>query len=282
MSRYLIVNADDFGHTAGVSEGILRAHKEGIVTSTSVMINKPAAAESIRLAQRDAPTLGLGLHLNLTSGKPVLPAENIPDLAQADGSFHRPPSLMPQLATIDMSQVERELRAQVDRFVRQAGTAPDHLDSHHNSTYMSPKIVSLMLQLAMELGVPVRNSFPTVEYLQEDPSAEITPQDAREIAQLVAASHVRMPDHFVYHFYDERTTLGDLLNELVDVPEGVTELMCHPAVVDEALRASSDYAERRGGELAALTHPSVRELITAEGIELISFGRLSGSGGSAW
>ncbi len=279
MPRYLIVNADDFGHTAGVTEGILRAHREGVVTSTTVVINKPAAAESIRMAQRDAPNLGLGLHLNLTSGKPVLPVERIPDLVQADGSFHRPPSLMPQLATIDTSQVEQELRAQVDRFVRQAGVAPDHLDSHHNATYVSPRIVSLMLQLALELGVPVRNSFPTTEYIEEDPSAGLTPQDVSEITDLAAASQVRMPDHFFYHFYDEQATLGDLLNLLIDVPEGISELMCHPAVVDEALRASSVYVDRRGDELAVLTHPSVRELIAAEGIELISFGWFSGNGG---
>jgi predicted glycoside hydrolase/deacetylase ChbG (UPF0249 family) len=280
MPRYLIVNADDFGHTPGVSQGILRAHREGIVTSTSVMINKPAAAEAIRLAQHDAPRLGLGLHLNLTSGKPVLPADDIPDLVQADGTFHRPPELMPRLATIDMLQVEQELRAQVARFIEQAGRSPDHLDSHHNSTYMSPSIASLMLQLATELSVPVRNSFPTLEYIQEDPSAGLTPHAVGEIAARVAASGVLMPDHFVYHFYDERATLGDLLNVLVDVPEGVTELMCHPAVVDEAIRAASVYAERRSDELAALTHPSVHELIAAQGLQLISFGGLSDAGGS--
>lgn len=276
MTRYLIVNADDLGHTPGVTEGILRAHKEGIVTSTSVMINKPAAAESIRLAQREAPNLGLGLHLNLTSGMPVLLAEKIPALVEPDGSFHRPPALMPQLATIDMSQVELELRAQVERFIQQAGTAPDHLDSHHNSTHSSPRIVSLMLQLATELSVPVRNSFPTIEYLQEDPSAGLTPQDVGEIANRLAASRVPMPDRFFYRFYDEHATLGDLLNVLTDVPEGASELMCHPAVVDETLRATSVYNDRRGDELAALTHPSVRELIAAEGIELISFGWFSG------
>lgn len=281
MPHYLIVNADDFGHTPGVSAGILRAHREGIVTSTSVMINKPAAADSIRLAQRDAPNLGLGLHLNLTSGQPVLSAEKIPDLVQADGSFHRPPSLMPRLPTIDMSQVEQELRAQVDRFIQQAGTTPDHLDSHHNSTYVSPKIASLMLQLAAELGVPVRNSFPTMEYIQEYPSTGLTPQVVGEIVDIAKTSHVPMPDAFFFRFYDEHTTLGDLLNVLVDVPEGVSELMCHPAVVDEALRASSVYADRRGDELAVLTHPSVRELIAAQGIELIAFGRLSDVGGWA-
>lgn len=60
MSRYLIVNADDFGHTMGVSEGVLRAHQEGIVTSTTVMINRPAAADSIRIALRDTPLLDSG------------------------------------------------------------------------------------------------------------------------------------------------------------------------------------------------------------------------------
>jgi predicted glycoside hydrolase/deacetylase ChbG (UPF0249 family) len=259
-TRYLIVNADDLGYTPGVTEGIIRAHHKGIVTSTSVLINASAAADGVRQALQETPNLGLGLHLTLTSGKPLSPADEIPDLIQPDGTFYRPGTLVPLLAEIDMAQVEREMRAQVALFTEVAGHGPDHLDSHHHITYATPSMVSLMLDIARELSIPVRHYFPDPANMQPG---------------------ILTPDRFLDRFYDERATLGDLLNILVDVPEGFSELMCHPAVVDDALRASSDYSERRGDELAVLTHPSVRELIAAEGIELVSFGYFLSAGGVA-
>ena len=272
MSRYLIVNADDFGHTKGVSEGILRAYREGIVTSTSVMINKPAAADGLRLALGVASDLGFGLHLTLTSGRPVLAAESIPDLVQASGSFHRPEELMMALAGIDLSQVERELRAQVELFIQIAGRAPDHLDSHHHITYKSPVLLSVMLQLAQELDMPIRNPFQ-----RNDDQAEAAMGEKQAVIRsedMLRRSQVLMPDCFLEHFYAKQATLGNLLNMLFDLPDGVCELMCHPAIVDDALRDSSTYSERRADELAVLVHPSVRDLIEAGGIELVSFGSL--------
>ncbi|MBN1428723.1 MAG: ChbG/HpnK family deacetylase [Anaerolineae bacterium] len=269
MPRYLIVNADDFGHTKGVSEGILRAHRDGIVTSTSVMVNKPAAEEAIRLALEFAPRLGLGLHLNLTSGKPLLPVEHIPDLVQADGVFHHPKALKLLLQVIDMSQVEHELRAQIERFIRIAGRAPDHLDSHHYVTYWLPSIVSMMLQIAQEQGIPIRNPFGEGVDMEDRQDVVLEECAVRDVLR---CSQTPMPDRFLDRFYDEQTTLGDLLNVLFDVPEGISELMCHPAIVDDDLRNSSTYSDRRADELMALAHPAPRELIAFAGIELISFG----------
>ncbi|MBA3075615.1 MAG: ChbG/HpnK family deacetylase [Anaerolineae bacterium] len=89
MSKRLIVNADDYGHTRGVSQGIRLAHLRGIVTSTTAMMNYPGAVDDLRMAVKECPRLGLGLHLVLTSGRPVLPAEKVPDLVNLEGKFYK-------------------------------------------------------------------------------------------------------------------------------------------------------------------------------------------------
>jgi hypothetical protein len=288
--RQLIVNADDFGYTPGVTRGILRAHREGIVTSTSVMINMPAAGESLELAHREAPQLGLGLHLTLTAGPCAAPPHEIPDLVQSDGTFRPKGEFLTGLHTLDMQQVEHELRAQIARFEALAGHKPDHLDSHHHATYLSPPLATLMMQLARELGVPIRRPLPGGPEAVERGAALLLeaiggmPERAyaEEMVEILGAfmrqSGVAAPDHFIAEFYGERAILGELLLILVAVPEGVTELMCHPAEVDDALRASSSYADRRADELRWLTHPSTREVIRTEFIQLITFADIEKSG----
>lgn len=290
MLRQLIVNADDFGHSPGVSRGIIRAHREGIVTSTSVMINMPAAAESIALAKAEAPRLGLGLHLNITSGPPVASPDEIPALLGPDGLFRAQEEVIASLPTLDIRQVERELRAQIAHFEEIVGHKPDHLDSHHHITYLSPPMAALMVQLARELGVPIRRPLPGgpdevahgAEMLMEAIGPTISRAYAEEMVEtllsFVRSAGVVMPDHFIGDFYAERAILGELLLMLLDVPEGVTELMCHPGEVDDVLRATSRYVEKREDELRWLTHPSTRELIHSEFIQLITFADIKKSG----
>lgn len=281
--RKLIVNADDLGYTLGVTRGIIRAHKAGIVTSTSVMVNMPAAAESVKLTLKDAPDLGLGLHITLTAGPPVASPDLIPDLLNSDGHFHHKAEVTARLDELDMVQVERELLAQVDRFIGLVGRQPDHLDSHHHITYLHPSIVELMLRLAGKLAVPIRKPLGddmniAAEFVQKlgivvDPQAAEAMVGA--LKNTMAAASVRTPDHFISGFYKKQATLGDLLILLADLPEGISELMCHPGEVDNALAASSNYTDYRQAELEALTHPSACELIQSEGIELTNFGSLT-------
>jgi predicted glycoside hydrolase/deacetylase ChbG (UPF0249 family) len=283
MSRFLIVNADDLGYTLGVTRGIIKSHRLGIVTSTSVMINMPAAAESVELVLKEAPSLGLGLHLTLTAGPPVSPPAEIPGLLQDGGMFEHKEVVLTRLPVINMGQVELELRAQIARFVELAGRPPDHLDSHHHITYFSPPMLALMARLAGELGVPIRKAIPNdlaaARSLLLDWGVVRDQAAAEEMLDtlnhLLSEFGVRMPDRFIGEFYAERATLGDLLNLIIDIPEGVTELMCHPGEVDDDLRALSGYVERRAAELDALTHPSLREMMLVEGIERTTFGSLA-------
>ncbi|MBN1121422.1 MAG: ChbG/HpnK family deacetylase [Anaerolineae bacterium] len=279
MLRRLIVNADDFGLTPGVSHGIIKAHREGIVTSTSVMINMPYAEQSLRLVQQEAPNLGIGLHLNLTAGKPVSPPEEIPDLITPTGEFLDADVLIDRLASVELAQVKQELTAQIDRFEAIMGQPPDHLDNHHYISTRSLQTATLFIELARESGCPIRNAAARKDILNGDLAGsysrihgkEKMPHLIDELSAILNGGGVSTPDHFIGGFYGDGATLGNLLLIILDLEEGISELMCHPAEVDDELRSASSYNERRGDELAALVHPSTREVINSSFVQLINF-----------
>src|SRR5690242_13644670 len=110
----LIVNADDFGLSRRISDAILFAHRSGIVTSSSIMANQPASEYALGLLRKE-PSLGIGIHLNLTAGRPVLPASQVASLVDANGNFYSPPALFRRLLQCRISAVEiaAEFRAQI-------------------------------------------------------------------------------------------------------------------------------------------------------------------------
>jgi predicted glycoside hydrolase/deacetylase ChbG (UPF0249 family) len=154
--KYLIVNADDYGHTAGVSRGIREAHLTGIVTSTTAMLNMSGVEEALREAIATCPQLGLGVHLVLTAGAPVLPASLVPSLVGNDGRFFKQAEFRARLATCNPDDAQAEWRAQIEKFCAVVGRSPDHLDSHHHTSYWSPSLLAVMLALASEYHCPIR------------------------------------------------------------------------------------------------------------------------------
>lgn len=283
--KKLIVNADDYGRSPGVNRGILHAHHNGIVTSTTVMINYPDAAPGLELALRDAPKLGIGLHLNLTSGKPVSAPEHVPSLVREDGHFHHITTWAQHYDSFEPDHIQREVAAQVARFVELAGRPPDHLDAHHHATYLHPISLEAMLEIARGYGIPLREGLvdSPQDYALQFLTGLIpgmTPEmGTRMLAEgrtVIAAQPQPpfWPARFNRGFYDKTVTLGDLLVILTTLPdEGVTELMCHPGYVDEALGASI-YNVQREREIEMLTHPATRECTQYEFIDLITFGDL--------
>lgn len=245
--KRLIVNADDFGRTAGINRGILAAHAKGIVTSTTMMVNYPAAVEAAQMAG-EYTQLGLGLHLALTGGAPTLPAERVRTLVDGEG---RLPARPDGLAGADPAEVLAEARAQLARFRALVGRDPTHFDSHHHSHRVEAVFEALMT-LAWETGLPVRNG-------------------GHGMRDRLRKEGVPTTDRFVEGFYGEGATLAHLLQIIDAVEPGTTELMCHPAYVDEELRAGSSYADVRADELAALTHRDARQAVQASGIKLVTF-----------
>lgn len=269
MRRRLIVNADDFGLTAGVSRGILRAHREGILTSTTFMVNFPWAPEMAPLLA-EAPTLGVGLHLNLTTGAPVLPPEQVPSLVGPGGQFQR--NLFRLLRRLRPAEAEREWTAQAERFVCLVGRTPTHLDTHR---YLQayPPLCRAMLAVARRFGIRAVRILPP-EFLPPGTFARWNPAGIavgaalRRSAALTRRSGLFTADQTLAGDFD----LTGLLARLDRVGDGVTELVSHPGEVDDQLRAISSLQDQRRVELAALTAPEARQRVVERGIELVHFG----------
>lgn len=279
----LIVNADDLGRSAGVTEGILQAHHQGIVTSTTTMVNLPDAEASVRRARCEAPRLGLGIHLNLTAGPSLLAPELVPTLVGGDGWFCSIRRVVRRLEDLDVGEVRAEMTAQIERF-RSWRLEPTHLDCHHHALYLSPRLFRVLVELAERYGLPIRYPWPR-EVRSPGEAALLAEAHRVAVADLpgimagchaiLDASGVPAPGRCILSFYGRRATLEHLLDLLANVSPGVTELMCHPGIVDAGLRTTSGYAEGRERELAVLTDPQVRTALEAAGVGLVDYSALA-------
>jgi predicted glycoside hydrolase/deacetylase ChbG (UPF0249 family) len=250
--KRLLVTADDFGLTPGVNLGIIEAHRRGIVTSTSLMVNAPAAAEAARLAA-ETPSLAVGLHFVLTFGRPVAPLDAVGPLVSAEGRFPRLDSGVHQQAPA--AAIRAELGAQLEAFERRLGRPPAHLDGHHH-VHALPPVLEVVLEAARRLQIPVRA-----------PTAATQEQ--------LAAGGVKTTGNFIDRFQGPgRIDLASLFGILEALEDGVSELMCHPAREDPALAAISSYWRERPIELGTLTSAEAREAVERLGIDLIGSSQL--------
>jgi predicted glycoside hydrolase/deacetylase ChbG (UPF0249 family) len=256
--RLLIVNADDLGRTTGINAGVFEAHERGVVTSATLMVAYPAAEAAVRAAVR-YPRLGIGLHLQLSGGRPLLPAADVPSLVDQAGLLPRRPD--ERLAAAAPAEVLAEARAQLERFRSLAGRLPTHLDSHHHA-HRLPVVLEAVVALARENGLPVRGA-------------------SKEVTDALREASIATTDFFVEEFYGEEASDSTLRRILGELPAGVTELMCHPGRVDAELRSSSAYSQDRERELGLLTADATRRLVRDLGIRLVHFGDLARAPGRA-
>src|SRR5271154_2848787 len=202
--KELILNADDFGYTTGVNEGIIRAHRDGILTSATLMANGRAFDDAVERAKSN-PKLGVGCHLVLTGGFSVAPKEEIPSLADAEG---RLPRSLGDLVTrvsvgsVRTKEIERELRAQLEK-IRRAGVELTHVDTHKH-THVHPRVMGAVGRVAREFGITrVRNP---VENLRDSwrtarsESAPLVPNMAASASvRLVASQFVSISAKYGLH-----------------------------------------------------------------------------------
>lgn len=250
MTR-LIVNGDDFGMCEGVTLGILKAHRDGILRSTTMMVGMPFAAQAAQMA-KDYPNLGIGIHFTLTAGNPVSDPKDVPSLVEADGTFHsqdwhiKNKQKPIEEDELNYEEVYKEYCAQLKRFEELNGRLPDHFDSHHG-TSSYPRIYEQTKKLIEKYDVPVRCSFDYVGGNYERPE-------------------------FLNYFYDDQLSLEYFIEDYDHILEkDLCEIMCHPAFVDEYLYTHSSYNIQRTKELAILTDKRVLDWVKDNHIELINF-----------
>jgi len=285
--RNLIVNADDLAWTEGVNQGILEAHRRGLLTSASLIANGLAFASALDVA-RDNPELGVGVHLNLSNGPPTANPSLVRSLLNHSNEFaFHPQALFLRILTrqLNLNQVQLEWDAQIQK-VRDSGIVPSHLDGHKH-VHMLPALFPIAVQLAKKhsirairishehtrlrvllSGANQQNKALLMQTLQAY-ALRLLARDARAIAHRAGLATT---DYFCGIAHTGVLTRQGVATLLKNLPDGTTEFMCHPGYADQDLRQSPTRLQQsRQTELDILTDPGLRKLVATTGIRLISY-----------
>jgi hopanoid biosynthesis associated protein HpnK len=286
--RLLIVTGDDFGAAREVNDGIVAAHRGGILTSASLMVTGAAVEDAVRLA-RAHPDLAVGLHLVLVQGRPAAPPAEIPLLVRPDGLFRDQPIAtgLRYAATClrrdGRTQLGREIAAQFDAFER-TGLSLAHVDGHCNM-HMHPMVLPLVLEQAARRGVRglrlTRD--PIFPALRLDPAhawrkvgeGVVFGALGRWAAPRLGAAGIATTDRVLGMHQTGRLSEARLLAMVRGLAPGTTEIYCHPATATAPVLAPYQQGYRGTDEIAALTSATVRAAIEAGGIRLGRYGDLS-------
>ncbi len=289
--KNLIVNADDLGWTEGVNRGIFDAFRGGIVTSTSLLANGMAFAEGVKEAKA-APHLGVGVHLNLSDGAPAADPESVTSLLNDEGNFTGGPQgllLKRARRSLVLDEVEEEWDEQIQK-VRDSGIQPTHLDGHRH-VHMLPGFFEISLRLAKRHGIEAirvsleesslraalaSGSHRAGVVMKQGVQARGLKLLARDARKQAARMGIATADHFCGIAQTGELTLEGVEQLLKNLPEGTTELICHPGYADEALQKTATRLQAsRQKELEILTDARIRNLVASQGIRLIDYGSVS-------
>lgn len=246
MERVLIVNADDFGLSKGQNYGIIEACKNGLVTSTTALVNGAAISHAAQLS-RCVPELGVGMHFVLTLGEPL---SAMPGLTR-EGRLGKWIWQMAEEDSLPLDEIAHELECQYRRFIALFGCEPTHIDSHHR-VHMIARIYPIVAAFAREKGVALRIDRQVAE--RDD----------------LAQDAARSSDGFTSEFYGEAISEALFLQTLdasIQRGESSLEVMCHPAFVDNTIMGSA-YCYPRLAELEVLTSASLKYAVAERGYRL--------------
>jgi hopanoid biosynthesis associated protein HpnK len=282
MDKRIIVNADDFGLCEGVNKAVAQAHTEGVLTSATIMANMPAAEEAVEIAKQ-LPTLGVGVHLNLTDGQPLSPSDTVRPLLNSNGEFA---CSCPKLALLSVAgtgsrnAIRTELAAQIE-WVIDRGIRPTHLDSHKH-LHALPTLFSMVCQLARRFDIPaIRFAMEPAE-VSKIPwplPAEGGKNRAAFVRALAKINRLQNRD-----FLKTDGILGIAHVGRIDVnffravalyhSASLTEIMTHPGFADALDPEHARLLNQRKGELDALCSEKTRRYFHDAGIELAHYGQL--------
>ncbi len=274
--RQLVINADDLGFAPGVNRGIVEAWSAGTLSSASMMVNTPAFHEGAALVRDRAPTLGVGLHLNLLAGRPLTAVPSLAD--PRTGEFHSLADLARRalLGRVDASDVRRECDAQLAALAAE-GIRATHLDSHRH-THALPGLLPAVLASARAAGIRiVRRPLDRATLGDPASAAKMLVLHAAwraAIRGITAADHdllARSPHFRGIALQGAPDVERQLLALLDRLPAGATEIMLHPGHDDAILAAQDPYRHEREREVAALCSPVLHERITRGDLQLVRF-----------
>lgn len=278
--KKLIVNADDFGLHTLINQGIIKGHREGFITSTSIMPSADAYEEAVELAKAN-PKLGIGIHLTLVGGvKSVLPKEQVSSLLDAEGRF------LPDYVAfakrfytggVKGSELEAELRAQIEKALA-SGLNITHIDSHQH-THVLPGMNGLVRKLCNEYNIK-RERIPKEGYtfsggFQAGLGRKIGRCGLSFCAALAASGAdkdgIKHPDYFFGMLAGGHLNAELVGNIIRALPEGVSEIMTHPGLETAPLAKLYAWHYTWETELASYLDESNKALIKERNVQLVSF-----------
>jgi predicted glycoside hydrolase/deacetylase ChbG (UPF0249 family) len=286
--KQLIVNGDDLGMSRGITDAILIAHRHGFLTSASLMVNMPSSEYAVqRLAT--APNLGVGVHLNICQGKPLLPPRSVRSLIDSCGAFLPPTPLIRRLWRWQVveQEVEAEFRAQI-RWAIDRGVKLTHADSHRHMHIYPGAVRAFARALAAEgihkTRAPRCSHWPKTIGEVGGPHAgsvvrRVLVQSYRSLVQSVAFRRIVAPDSrvsFPARESTDLTTIGERWKSTFEnLPAGSFEFACHPGISESGFSETDAISAQRERELHCLMDPEMREAIARNNIQLITYRDLS-------
>jgi len=277
IEKRVIVNADDFGLTESVNNGVIACHQAGVVKSASVLANGDGLRDALEKSS-DHPGLGIGLHLTLVFGKPVAAPGKVSSLIFKKGSLAAGYPKIAQryfLGGIKSSEVEYEWEAQYEKL---AGIKIDHLDSHQH-LHLLPGLFKLVVKLAQKWGIPyVRVPAENLKIGLAGAttlSGRVLNLYALGKKRLLADNQLKTTGNFFGSSFSGAMT-ADVWPKLWPlIPAGITEIMCHPGIENEKARALYGWANKWEDEYRALTDPQTLILARESGVVFTNFTKIS-------
>lgn len=256
----LVINSDDFGYSKAVNLGIVETFLRGVLTSTTLMANMYGFEDAVELSKQ-YPDLGVGVHLSLTCGKPILP--NMDTLIQENGDFISLGTLKERTYSIDLNQLYEEWKAQIEK-VKDAGIEITHLDSHHY-THSLGNNFQVIEQLSKKFDVPIRNCFGVKEKLT---NPTVAPMD--DFWNMFNYPEMKKLD-FSYNYTKE--SLFKIIEQDAHKYSQFekVEAVCHPGYLDEEVYFGSSFNIARMREIKLLCDPKIKKVLSDYGYRLCTY-----------
>jgi predicted glycoside hydrolase/deacetylase ChbG (UPF0249 family) len=270
----LVINADDFGISPSVTDGILEAHAAGTVSSTSMMVRCPGWDDAVGKVVGGS-TLGIGLHFNLLVGAPLVPAVTTMDSRTGKYPTLSTITMRALTARLDSDEVEAECEAQC-KAIEAIGVRLTHIDSHRH-THALPVVRGAVARVAARRGIPLRRPVESHRRFANDLPSQLHRAVIAWSWHVTStrAPRTKAPEHFIgVSMQGGDRFERQLLHVLDHLPAGSVEMMVHPGRVDAALESVDGYTWQRKLELTALLSRPVRTRIADGDIALIHFGQL--------
>ena len=282
MEQQLIINADDFGLCEGVNKGIVEAHAKGILTSATIMANMPAAQQAIDLACK-LPNLGVGVHLNLTNGKPVCQHAITKCLLNTGGCFTLSPG---KLATASLicsktrAAIEAELAAQIQWLIDR-GIKPTHLDSHKHF-HSFPAIFPVICRLAKRFEIPAIRFTYEPKQVCNPPWPATDGESKKRAFRVRTMAKINSWQNRSYFKTDALLGVAHTGNINVNFlrtvslynTAAIAEVMAHPGYIYDLDMSKTRLVKQREVELEALCSEQVKQYFKEAGIKLVHYGQL--------